>query len=300
MSRAEAVHTVVAALVAIEEHLGAPPKWVATTEAQAAFLRDVYAGCRSEVKRIPEIESCGSTSAGELNAFAARRGLAVSFGPFGSDDAGAVSVLDLLVTWTVPGHPTIVITRDQHQFPAVRLPSSQVEFRRAAFHPAPIANIGTLSGDEVYITPLASSDSDLVALARRLTDDSAPGGDFAGVVFPMVDLIENRNLDVAAGLMTRAADTRPVQIRTAEQQLSLKMNEHGARAEALTTMRLLLGVEPPPPPDFVINEPFLVWFQRSGLSAPLFVAHVTPEAWRNPKDLASRLSKPGRSRAGRD
>lgn len=60
MSRAEAVHTVVDALAAIQEHLGAPPKWVATTETQAAFLRDVYGVCRPEVERIPEIESCGS------------------------------------------------------------------------------------------------------------------------------------------------------------------------------------------------------------------------------------------------
>jgi len=37
----------------------------------------------------------------------------VSFDPFGPDEAGAVSVLDLLVTWTAPGQPTIVITRDQ-------------------------------------------------------------------------------------------------------------------------------------------------------------------------------------------
>jgi hypothetical protein len=273
--------------------LGAPPEWVATTETQAAFLRDVYAVCRPEVERIPEIESCGSTSAAELNAFAARRRLAVSFGPFGPNDAGAVSVLDLLVTWTTPGQPTIVITRDQRRFPAVRLPSSHVEFQQAAFHPAPIAIISTVSGDAVYLTPLASSDSDLAALARRLTDDSSPGADFAGVVFPMVDLLVNQPLDVAVGLVTRAADARLVQIRTAAQQSSLKMNEHGARAEAVVSMNFMLALGPPPPPDFVIDEPFLVWFQRSGLSAPLFVAHVTREAWRNPGDLASRLSRPG-------
>jgi hypothetical protein len=95
------------------------------------------------------------------------------------------------------------------------------------------------------------------------------------------------------GLMTQAADGPLVQIRTAEQQSSLKMNEHGARAEAVISLSFMLGIGAPPPPDFVIDEPFLVWFQRSGLSAPLFVAHVTHDAWRNPGDLASRLSRPG-------
>jgi hypothetical protein len=57
-------------------------------------------------------------------------------------------------------------------------------------------------------------------------------------------------------------------------------------------MRIKLGAEPSSLRDFVIDEPFVVWIQRSGLSAPLFVAHVTREAWRNPKDLAPRLSRP--------
>jgi len=292
MSTAAAAHTVVGALAALEEHLGAPPAWQATNETQAVFLREVYEVCRPEVKRIPEIESCGSTSAEELNAFAVRRGLAVFFGPFGSSDAGAVSVLDLLITWTAPGQPTRIITRDRRRFPAVWLPASQVKFRRAASHPAPIAVIGTLSGDVVYLTPLASAGSDLVALARRLTDDSSTGGRFAGLVFPMVDLTLEHDLDVGVGLNTRAADGRPVQIVAARQQSSLKMNEHGARAEAVVSMIASLGMAPAPPPDFVIDQPFLVWVQRPGLSAPLFVAHVTREAWRNPGDLARRLSRP--------
>jgi hypothetical protein len=233
MSRAEAVHTVVGALAAIEAHLGAPPKWVATTETQAAFLRDVYAVCRPEVERIPEIESCGSTSAGELNAFAARRGSGrvlrcVRSGRSRRGQRARPSRhLDRSRSADHRHHP------DQRRFPAVRLPSSQVEFWRAASHPAPIAVLGTISGDAVYLTPLASSDSDLVALARRLTDDSAPGGRFGGVVFPMVDLMVNQTLDVAVGMMTRAADARPVQIVAAEQQSSLEMNEHGARAEGV-------------------------------------------------------------------
>lgn len=173
------------------------------TETQAAFLRDVYRVCRPEVERIPEIESCGSTSAEELNAFADRRGLAVSFGPFGQNEAAAVSVLDLFITWTAPGKPTRLVTHDRRRFPAVRHPASQVKFRRAASHPAPIAEIGTVSGDTVYLTPLASAGSDLVALARRLTDDSAAGGRFSGVVFPMVDLEVKHELDVVVGLTTR-------------------------------------------------------------------------------------------------
>jgi hypothetical protein len=60
------------------------------------------------------------------------------------------------------------------------------------------------------------------------------------------------------GLTTRAADHRPVRLAAAEQQLSFKMNERGARAEAVTRMSFALCAESSPPPDFVINEPFIV------------------------------------------
>ncbi|HKQ64397.1 MAG TPA: hypothetical protein VJZ73_05290 [Methylomirabilota bacterium] len=293
MSAVEAPLTVVSALAAVEKHVGGHAEWRATTETQGAFLHNVYAPCRAEVERIPEIESCGSSNVEDLNDFAARRGLAVSFRPLQADEAAAVSVLDLLVTWTEPGRSSPVFTRDRHHFPGVRLPASQVTFRRAACHPAPIAIISTVTGDTVSLTPLESAGRDLVALARRLTGDSEPGERFAGVVFPMVDLEVKQDLGIVIGLATRAADGRSVQIVAAEQHSSLKMNESGARAEVIVTMQMVLGIRRQAPLDFVINEPFLVWIERPGLSAPLFVAHVTREAWRNPGDLAARLSRPG-------
>jgi len=293
MSGTASVYTIVGALAALERRLGAPPEWVAATETQATFLRDVYAACRPEVGRIAEIESYGSTSAQELNAFAARRGLSMCFPPFGADAAGAVSLLNLLVKWRVPGQRTSVVTRDRRRFPAVRLPESAVEFRRSTSHQAPIARIGTLSGDTVYLTPMASCDSDPVALAQQLTYASAERSRLAGVVSPMVDLEVSEDLHLLLGITTRAADGRLARIRAAGHKSSLKMNEYGARLEDVACVQVVLGWRPRSSRDFVIDEPFLLWVQRPSLSAPLFVAHVTREAWRDPGDLSPRLSRSG-------
>jgi len=80
----------------------------------------------------------------------------------------------------------------------------------------------------------------------------------------MVDLEVEEDLNLLVGMASRAADGRPVWIRSAQRKSSLKM-----------------------------NEPFLLWVQRPSLSAPLFVAHVTREAWLDPGDLAPRLSRSG-------
>jgi hypothetical protein len=294
MSVAAAHYTIVGALAAIEERLGAPPEWKPGTSAQAAFLRDIYAVCRPEVGRIAEIKSFSALSSAEPAAG--------SFPSLGPNEVAAVSVLDLLVSWVSPGTGTTLTTRDERRFPAVRLPASQVRFLSVASHPAPIAMIRSVSGDSAYLTPMAQPDYDLVALAQRLTNEAVPhGGRLGGLVFPKVDLASEQRLEVAIGLTTRAADGRPVVIRYAEQLQSLKMNEVGARVEAQTKLRAAVVGVSSRGPDFVINEPFLVWFRRFGLSSSLFVAYVTHEDWRDPGNLSPRLSRsPGAGQSAND
>lgn len=204
-----------------------------------------------------------------------------------------MSLLNLLVKWIVPGRRTRVTTRDRRRFPAVRLPESAVKFRRSTSHPAPIALISTVSGDTVYLTPMASRDCDPVALARLLTQASADCSRYAGIVFPMVDLEVKEDLNPLLGITLRAADGRLAWIGTAWHKSSLKMNENGARVEDVTSVRVSLGWQQRPSPDFVIDKPFLMWVQRPSLSVPLFVAHVTREDWRDPGVLTPRLSRSG-------
>jgi hypothetical protein len=47
-----------------------------------------------------------------------------------------------------------------------------------------------------------------------------------------------------------------------------------------------VAIGPEPKPDHVIDRPFLVWFERDGLSRPLFAAYVVEDEWRNPGAIA--------------
>ena len=64
-----------------------------------------------------------------------------------------------------------------------------------------------------------------------------------------------------------------------------KMNEKGARAEVAFTASVLRSMSMPAP-DHIIDQPFLVWFERPDLALPLFGAYITEEDWKNPGSLA--------------
>ena len=256
---------------------------------QERFLAEFFAAARAEVDRIPEIESLASRDATELNDFMARRGFPSFFSPFAGQRFGIASVLDLLVEWAREGYATEIGREDGRRFPAVRIASEAVRFLRADGHGNPVARLATKSGAIVYMTMLDDPPAGL-ALLERAHELSRAGGevyDFDGLVFPMVHLDQAVGLGWLLKLATDDEEGMPWEIEAALQLNRLRMNEIGARAESAVMLQpAAVGVGWEPKPEHVIDRPFLVWFERDGLSRPLFAAYVAEEEWRNPGTIA--------------
>ncbi len=283
MSTTAVTYPIVAALKTAEQILGPDRVWNLTNDLQRRFLADFCATCWEEVEGIAEIESTASYSADEINAFLKERGFTIQLEPWSPPNFGVASVLDLLVEWVEAGEATVVTADDGRQFPGVRIGEAGVRFFDAPGHPNPVAGLETKSGDHVYMTMLDQPPGgfDLIARAQELVGDKRPSWEYGGLVFPMVDL--NQEVDIAwlIGMHTCGNDGLPAIIAQALQQTKLRMNEIGARAESAVAIRAK-GI---PQPDYVINHPFLVWFERDGLSKPLFAGHITPDDWRNPGNV---------------
>src|SRR5262245_21664700 len=129
MSAVEAAHTVVGALAAIETHIGASPEWRATTESQAAFIRDVYTVCRPEVDRIPEIESCGVTLARRLtdDSAACARFAGVVFPMVDFQVKCDLDVVVGLVTQAADGRSVAIMAAEQHSSPTMNERGARAE-----------------------------------------------------------------------------------------------------------------------------------------------------------------------------
>ncbi|HZR42553.1 MAG TPA: hypothetical protein VFB12_20700 [Ktedonobacteraceae bacterium] len=294
MTKTWAAYPIVAALVAAEqmEGMGTDRQWQPANDTQQHFLEHHFALCRDEVAGIPEIESLASWSYETINVFLRKRGLTLQLHPFGYPGFGVASVLDLFVRWEQQGEACIVRGVDSHDYPAVRIDRKGVEFYQVG-HKHPIAALKTTSGDWVYLTmhddePTHQFDIDhqAEAFSQRL---GHPTTEYNGVIFPMVDLDQNVDIGWLLKLSTRAENGDHVEVEQALQQNILKINEVGARAKSAVAMELLpTAAMMHPEPDLVINAPFLLWFERSGFSTPLFAGYITQEHWRNPGHLEER------------
>jgi hypothetical protein len=289
MSNTMVIYPIVTAMVRAEEIIGPERVWQAVNSIQALFLSEFFAPCRQEGLSIAEIESIASFTADDINRFLRERGFRIQLAPFRSGgngkEFGVASVLDLLVDWFKPGTETTVRGQDGNVYPAAHLEGAGSSFHQAAHHRYPVAQLQTTSGDLVYMTRLdsAPADFELLQYAQQLSGSLQPIYDYRGVVFPMVDLKQEVDISWLLDLKTTSAEGELVKIVQALQETHLAMNPEGARAKSAAVLEMTMGFEPEP--DLVIDGPFLVWFQRPGLTKPLCVGYITEADWKNPGEI---------------
>jgi len=271
-------------LIAAESQIGGTD-WKASNSQQKRFLADHYAASRGEVAALPEVESIASKKASDINEFLAARGFSIQLPEFDPNSLsfGVASVFKLLLEWIRPG--TITKVRDG-RYPAVLLKNDLAYFhsKRAK---NPIVSIEAKNGDQVFMTAYADPPKgfDLLKLVEDISGSLNQAGGFDGVVFPMIDYDEMIDISWIQGLSV-TAESGPWEIERALQQTKFRMNEVGAKVESAVAMGIRYACcagEPNPP--VVIDQPFLLWITRPGLSHPLFVAFFTESHWKKPKSL---------------
>jgi hypothetical protein len=282
-------YPLVTALVKAEEFLGVHRTWRAMNNLQTRFLTEIFAPCRAEGMKIPEIESVASKNIDEVNAFLLQRGFGIQLEPAGPDSFAMASVLKLFVEWAQVGSETQIKDHTKTWYPAVQLVTGVMYYRSKGHH-HPIAALATKAGDVVYLTMLdkASNGFDLISRAEQLNRFLCPVNEFAGVTFPMVDLRQEVDVQWLLHMTTTDMHGRLTIIEQALQQTMLQMNEVGASAKSVFA-GVSLGCQVPAPetrPDMVINRAFLVWFLRQGLSKPLFVGYIAQENWKKPESIS--------------
>ena len=298
MSNTCVIYPLTAALVKAEDILGPNRAWHANNATQSLFLEEFFdTASRKESPSIPEIESIAAWEAETINRFLRERGFEIQLTPFRSSpndkEFGVASVLDLLVTWLEPGNEVplkvsntgAISPHGEKEYPAVRMVKG-ISFSSASQHPHPIARLQTQSDDVVYLTRLDTPPKgfDLLHYAKQLSAALTPNYDYAGVVFPMVDLKQTVDISWLIGMQTTADNNKIATISQALQETHFSMDTKGAHAKSAVALGIrLTHAVTRPRPDLIIDGPMLVWCERPHLTQPLFVAHVTQEDWKKPE-----------------
>jgi hypothetical protein len=277
---------IAAALVKSEDFIGPDRVWKAVNRPQELLLAEFFAA-RAELARLTdeELRAWASRDASELNAILEREGFAIRVPELGRDDFGVLSILDVVVEWLREGERTDV-TCEGVGYPAVRLDSFTVV--SSPVHPNPIAVLSTKSGDRVCMT-IADRERDgfdLLSTIEGIRSTQAPSVAFDSLVFPMVDLDQQVELEWIVGMRTTGIDGRPVVITYGAQQTKLRINVKGAHVESAAVLAMRVArMQPAPTRDLVIDRPFFCWIERDGVRAPILAAYLDPADWKDPGDL---------------
>lgn len=160
----------------------------------------------------------------------------------------------------------------------------------SSVHNNPIAQLVAKNGDLVYITVVDSvSDNmlDLLELPGKIFKNPELESIYSGVRIPMISLEQEIDYSWIVGMEINpsAYISEPGYISKADGKNQLRLNEKGAEAVVEFHDYILLGDFTEPKKILVIDQPFLIWFQRKGYQFPLFVGYIQQDAWKNPGEI---------------
>ena len=274
-------------LLKAEEMLGKDRVWRAINELQSSFLLKFFNDiARGDIAKIPELEAIASFKVDEVNTFMKDRGFPIELAPLQRGDFAVASVLNVLVEWLVAGEVTSV---HRGRYPAVKLGKrNMLRYYTSPSNSHPIVQIPTKSGDWVYMTVVGHPPAGfgLVELAQELNRTSLPNDQFGDVIFPMADYDRKIDISWLVGLATTDTQGDDWEITEALQQTRFRMNQLGARAQSAAAMSFMKMGMAEQKPDLVIDQPFLIWITRDGLSQPLLTGFMAEDCWKNPGNLS--------------
>lgn len=279
-------YTIPAGLNEASKFIGGDVRWAYENSMQEKLLKIYGPTVKEEAGFIPEIESIASKDVGEINRFLRERGFNIQLDPI-QDPRGfaAAAVLKALLEWETKGGKHPLSTPDGKTYPGVLMKKKVSCFGTGTSHHS-VIRIPTKSGDLVYMTvaeKVPADEFELLDKIRQL-EERVFFRDHVEVLFPMVDLDIQGNLEWLQGMWTVSEKDQPWFISQALRQTKLRMNEVGVKIEEAIAFSVMRG-GPSQTRRVIINEPFLIWATRHTLTLPLFAGYVTPEDWKEPAEL---------------
>jgi hypothetical protein len=282
-------YPIAAALRAAEEFIIDSSGWNPIKVIQRDFLERFYTPCREEIPTIKEIKSVAHYDAEVINEWLKENDFDIQLNPFDESGFGTASMLDLLGLWLVKGKQASVVTDEGSTYPGVRM-SGGLTFYTVGGSSDLVVALETGDQDVVYMMMAEKVPSGfaMVSYVEEISQNMTPiTPDYEGLIFPMIDLNEEGPLEWLLNMQLMIPQDRfPFYfIQQALQQTKLKMNQEGFRVKSAAAVAMMLGAALPEHPPYIINQPFIMWIMRPGLSRPLFVAYLNTDVWKDPSGL---------------
>lgn len=268
---------------AVKDWLNGEVDWTPTTELQTQFLEHF-------IEHVERVDTLGASlrrkaaqNAEEINIWLKKNGFDIQISPLKEfRDFAVASILDVLVEWLTKGD-AVDIANAKGTFEGVRLKQGVCAFQDTETHGHPVVKIRTKTDDVLCMSICERLPDDEFAIhwkVQHLQSIKKPY-DCEGVIFPMVHY--DRQVDISWLKKLRTGPGGEYwEIAEALQQTKFRMNEFGARAESAAAMGMEYRLMDISKPWVVIDEPFVLWIERPGISMPLFSGTFAEDVWKNP------------------
>lgn len=247
-----------------------------TTNHQQHTLINTYAPAHKELSHFTqnELGAWASRSYEELNNILASKDFDIRLEPF-DRGFGVVSILDIKTEWLHAGTPTTILCPDNGQtYDGVEISKGYKVFS-SANHEHPIAQLCTQSGDIIYLTKATEQQSgfELLDTVNTIKRDLTESYDYNGkLIFPKACIDHQPDVSWLLGM---GFDT--YSIEQAKQQTKFTLDETGAEVKSAVAIALMESICCSN--NLVIDQPYIVWWERKGVSIPVVVALVAQDSW---------------------
>jgi hypothetical protein len=292
MSTTFSTHSIAAALVKAEDFLGSNREWITVNPKQEGFITRYFTSAsRTDIESLREVIATEASweDVDPVNRFLKSRGFDIQLNQIGPDEFAVAAILDMMVEWLEEGeYESISSASTGQRYPGVCL-GAGVDFFRSAGTTDLVVRLQTKGGDYVYLVMAPPTEEvELIVHAQNILATLTPDDEYQKVAFPQVNLSQEVDISWFQGMSTQMDSGRRAKVTQALMQNKLTMNTTGARAQSAVAMSIVLECcMVDDRKMFTINRPFMVIFTRNGISAPVFVAHVTEGDWKSPDQSSS-------------
>lgn len=265
MSRTETLYPLAACLNASEgvlRNMDSWKGWKHINKEQANFISRIE-GIEPDLEKLSaELETQASFDHNVLTEFAEKRGFKVAIGPFENQEFGAISFLNVNLSWMVPGKNTVVKANGK------------------VYKAFELKDVDVYRDGRVQVT---AHNGDLVTFQMTSLFNTQPKenqqlSDTVRVILPEVCLEDRPDVSWLQGMISG-----DYHIKNASQITRFMMDKNGASVKSMAHIDCTrsMNIEEP----IVFDRPFKVTITRKGLKLPIFVGYINYDSWVTAEEL---------------
>lgn len=277
----------VGCLLKASEYANISKDWVPVNPEQKEFKRHLDLSEELSALSGTEFDSIASTKEDEINKWLKDNNFTITCPPIHNGGFATASFIKLMVEWLEEAHASEVRGQNGTTYDSVDFNLGAKHFAHSSeeWH---VAELPTKDSDtQVFLATTTSNlgernDEELLTLVQNLQLKyyDTPNTAYEGVTVPMINLDSTVSQDWVVGMRSDGWS-----ISACIQQFILKLNEKGATAKSAAVMTLTRGCLMSVKPRLIFNKPFILWFNRNGVTYPLFLAVCGYDCWNAPDDL---------------